>query len=135
MPDLAPWVPILEAALPPGQNGLLVHLSASSSGDEADLDLGLLPLDGLHPLDLLEGTVAPPAWLALGLVSRGWASPWDGTRPSHHPSRVPVVATVLADRAGRFVGRVVAEDGTVIVDEAPSEGAVAAALLAALLPA
>jgi hypothetical protein len=128
MSDLAPWVPILEAALPPEQNGLIVHLSASPDG----LDLGVLPLDGLHPLDLLDGAVAPPGWLALGLVSRGWASPWDGSRPSRHPARVPVVATVLADRSGRFVGRVVASDGTVLLDEAPTEGEVPAALLAAL---
>lgn len=133
MSDLAPWVPVLEAALPPEQNGLLVHLSTPTAG--GDVDLGLLPLDGRHPLELLAGAVAPPAWFALGLVSRGWASPWDGQRPSRHPARVPVVATVLADRSGRMVGRVVTSEGAVLVDEPPTEGEVPAALLAALLAA
>lgn len=131
--DLDPWLPILEAALPPGEDGMLVHLARG--GRAGALDLGVLPLEGLHPLDLLDGAVAPPGWVALGVVSRGWASPWlegSAVRPSRHPARVRVVATVVADRSGALAGRVVAEDGAVLVGSPPREGEVAEALLAAL---
>lgn len=122
------WVPILEASLPADENGMLVRLAGTSGQAE----LGVLPLGGSHPLELLEGTVAPPEWLALGVVSRGWASPWDGARPSRHPARVRIVATVLLDRAGNVAGRVVAGDGTVVLDQPPVDGAVPDALRAAL---
>ena len=101
--DLDPWVEILEAVLPDHQNGLLIRLVPD--GDH--IELGLLPLDGLHPSELLDGFVAPPEWAALGLVTRGWASPMDGMRPSQHPARRRIVGTYLLDRAGNTAGRIV----------------------------
>ena len=91
-------------------------------GSEKDVELGLLPLDGVHPAELLDGFDAPPDWLALGLVCRGWASPTDKIRPSRHPKRRRVTSVVLADRAGNLVGRTTNEDGTVLVDGPPTEG-------------
>jgi len=116
---LEPWIPILERVLEDEQNGMLIRLRR---GSEKDVELGLLPLDGVHPAELLDGFDAPPDWLALGLVCRGWASPTDEVRPSRHPQRRRVLSVVLADRAGNLVGRTTNEDGTVLVDGPPTEG-------------
>jgi len=120
---LEPWIDILEAALPADQNGLLVRLAwPDDDCSGGDVELGLLPLDGVHPAELLDGFDAPDEWWALGLVTRGWASPMGPTRPSQHPGRRRVTTTVLLDRAGRLVGRTVGDDGTVWIDGPPSEG-------------
>jgi hypothetical protein len=116
---LEPWIPILERVLDDEQNGMLIRLRRDS---EKDVELGLLPLDGVHPAELLDGFDAPPDWLALGLVCRGWASPMDEGRPSRHPQRRRVMSVVLADRAGNLVGRTTGEDGTVLIDGPPTEG-------------
>ena len=65
--DLEPWVAIVEAALPADQNAMLVRLVPE--GDM--IELGLLPLDGVRPAELLDGFEAPAAWAAMGLVARG----------------------------------------------------------------
>jgi hypothetical protein len=83
--ELEPWLEILEAALPVTQNGALVRLGAVD--DAGEIELGVLPLDGLHPAELLDGFVAPDEWAAIGLVARGWASPPGDVRPSSHPAR------------------------------------------------
>lgn len=129
-PPLEPWLDVLAAALPPDQNGVLVRLSSADGGD--DLDLGILPLDGLHPAELLDGFSAPDDWLALGVVTRGWAAPMGPLRPSRHPARRRVCTTVLLDRGGGVVGRTVDDAGAVVIDGPPGEGEVLELLRAAL---
>lgn len=133
--DLCPlerWLDILPDALAPGQNGMLVRLRGAVE-DAGVADLGVLPLDGLHPAELLEGFTAPDDWLALGLVTRGWAAPLGPTRPSSHPARRRVCTTVLLDRRGDAVGRTIEESsGVVVVDGPPTEGQVLDLLRSAL---
>lgn len=107
----------------------LVRLARPDDGRH-DVELGLLPLAGRHPVDLLDGFVAPPSWLALGVATGGWAGPADGGPPSAHPDGVRVVQVVLVDRDGGVAGRVRFPDGTVL-REPPAMGAVLAALRAA----
>ena len=126
--DLDPWVEILEAVLPTDQNGLLIRLVP----DGDDIELGVLPLDGLHPTELLDGFVAPPEWAALGFITRGWASPMDGVRPSQHPARRRIVGTILLDRLGNTAGRIIDERGDVVIDHPPPEGEVPRLLRSAL---
>lgn len=98
---------------------LLVRLE--SAGDSGTFDLGLKELpDGSHPVDELWGFEAPSSWMALGVVSYGWAAPEGSLRPAHHPLRTRVRATLLMTRTGRQVATASLEDGTV-VDE-PAEG-------------
>lgn len=118
---LEPWIPLLELALPKDQSGYLVSL-AWPEPDSDEIELGLLPLNDVHPAEFLDAFDAPPEWRALGIVVRGWASPMEGVRPSKHPARRRVVSTVLLDRSGNLVGRVTGEDGTVFLDEAPTDG-------------
>ena len=129
-PSLDHWVELLELVLPDDQNGVLVRLA--DLGDTAEV--GLLPLDGCHPGELLDGFEPPDDWFALGIVCRGWASPMDGERPSRHPSRRRVTATVLVDRDGHVAGRTVDEHGDVVVDGPPAEGALLDALRQAISP-
>jgi hypothetical protein len=116
--DLEPWLEILDVAVPASQDGVLVRLAP----DGDDIELGVLPLDGLHPAELLEGFTAPTDWSALGLVARGWAAPMGDVRPSAHPSRRRVTTTVLVDREGRTVGRTCDDRGNVVIDGPPKEG-------------
>lgn len=98
-----------------------VLIKVEETGDPESFDLGLkdLPEDA-HPVDELWGFEAPPSWLAMGVVTFGWASPMDGVRPSQHPERTRVRATILMTRDGRQVTTASFEDGTAI-DE-PGEG-------------
>ena len=130
-PSLDHWVELLELVLPDDQNGVLVRLA--DLGDTAEV--GLLPLDGCHPLELLDGFEAPAEWFALGIVCRGWASPMNGERPSHHPARRRVTSIVLVDRDGHVAGRTVDDDGVVVVEGPPDEGALLDALRQAISPA
>ena len=125
---LEPWLDILPAAVAPDQNGVLVRLRAA----DGDVDLAVLPLDGLHPAELLDGFTAPDDWLALGLVTRGWAAPMGPEPPSVHPARRRVCTTVLLDRGGGAVGRTIDESGAVVIDGPPGEGQVLDLLRCAL---
>lgn len=127
---LEPWLDILPAALAPDQNGVLVRLRGVA--DDDGVDLAVLPLDGSHPAELLDGFTAPDDWLALGLVTRGWAAPMGPARPSAHPARRRVCTTVLLDRAGGAVGRTIDESGAVVIEGPPSEGQVLDLLRCAL---
>lgn len=127
---LEPWLDILPAALAADQNGVLVRLRGAAADDR--VDLAVLPLDGLHPAELLDGFVAPEDWLALGLVTRGWAAPLGPARPSAHPARRRVCTTVLLDRSGSTVGRTIDDSGRVVIDGPPGEGAVLDLLRCAL---
>jgi hypothetical protein len=126
---LDPWIAILEHAIPKDENGVIVRLSQP---DDDEVELGVLPLGGVHPADLLDGLDAPAEWTALGVVCRGWASPMDGERPSRHPKRRRVLATVLLDRAGNWAGRTITESGEVVVDHPPTDGEIPRLLRAAL---
>jgi len=128
---LEPWLDILPAALAPDQNGVLVRLRGDLDDDDA-VDVAVLPLDGLHPAELLDGFTAPDDWLALGLVTRGWAAPMGSERPSAHPARRRVCTTVLLDRAGAAVGRTIDKSGAVVIDGPPGEGEVLDLLRCAL---
>ena len=129
-PSLDHWVELLELVLPEDENGVLVRLA--DLGDTAEI--GLLPLHGVHPLELLDGFEAPAEWFAFGLIARGWASPMDDEQPSRHPARRRVTSTVLLDRDGHVAGRTIDEAGEVVIDGPPTEGAVLDALKAALSP-
>lgn len=92
--------------------GLLVHVTCSTGG----VDVGVLPLDGRAPADVLLGTVAPPHWATLGVAVRGRAWPLD--RPGG-PSQ-PVESVVLVARDGRVVGRLRQDD--TVTPEPPAGG-------------
>lgn len=66
---------------------LRVHDTAPAAGS-----LAWTPLEGVHPLDVLLGAVAPPHWRAIGVRARGIAAGPDGTDD--------VVVTLLVDRSG-----------------------------------
>jgi len=136
-------VTLLDAACAEGgwhQPHRLVSVEPDPNGDPRAFAFGFRTLEeGQHPLELLLGFVAPPAWTALGVVCFGWAAPGDvdadrhsttGTRPSRHPERVRVRVTTIVDRRGRERATAALEDGTV-VDE-PGAGTVTDALRRAL---
>lgn len=102
--DLEPWVAIVEAALPAHQNAMLVRLVP----DGDTIELGLLPLDGVHPAELLDGFDAPEEWAAIGLVARG--------RSLTAERKGRVVITHLVGRDGAEHGRVVDNKGEVLID-------------------
>lgn len=117
---LTPWVELIDLAVQSTDRGALIRLDQRVDAPD-EIDLGLLPLDELHPAELLEGFEAPPECIALGLVTGGWAAPMFEGRPSRHPARRRVTNTVLIDRAGNVAGRLRWDDGTTL-DEPPADG-------------
>ena len=99
-------------ALADNGQGHLIHVSCSAGG----ADVGVLPLDGEAPADLLLGTVAPPHWAVLGVAVGGRARPLD--RPGGPATRVETV--VLVARDGRVVGRL--RQGDTVTTEPPAYG-------------
>ena len=95
------------------------------------VEVGLLPLDGAHPADFLEGFRAPPSWVALGVAGGGWAAPLDAVRPSAHPEARRVIHVVLVARDGTVAGRIRYPDGTIMASP-PTHGAVLDGLRGAL---
>lgn len=91
--------------------GVLVHVAACPNGP----DVGILPLDGLAPAEVLLGSVAPANWAVLGVATQGWALPLD--RPG---SRVRAEVVVLVARDGQVASRV--RYGDHAVDELPACG-------------
>src|SRR5262245_42383242 len=53
--------------------GVLIHLTEDAEGS----NIGLKPLDGLHPTEYLLGSVVPDDWMSLGVATRGRARPMD----------------------------------------------------------
>jgi hypothetical protein len=85
--------------------------------DASGFDLGMKELEtDEHPVEALWGFEAPDSWSAIGVVTYGWASPWDAPegRASKHPDRVRARVTSIVDRGGREAATTVLEDGTVI---------------------
>lgn len=86
---------------------VLVHVSDRGADD---LQVGIKPLDGRHPSDLLVGFTAPPEWHALGVATRGFAYPIaERGSPQRQRTRVDVVA--LVSRTGELAHRVHVHDG------------------------
>jgi hypothetical protein len=84
----------------------LLHVSA---GDADGFDLGMLPLDGRHPSELLVGLTAPDEWHAIGVATAGWAyRSSERGRADRTRTRVHVV-TVLS-RTGEHAHRTRVED-------------------------
>jgi hypothetical protein len=101
----------LISSLAGGGDSALVHVIARDEGP----DVGILPLDGAAPAELLLGAVAPAEWAALGCATRGRAGPLTG----HGPSSTAEVV-VLVPRVGHVLGRV--RHGGQIHTEAPEYG-------------
>ena len=114
----------------------LLHVSA---GDATGFDLGMAPLDGRHPSELLIGQVAPPEWHALGVATGGWAyHRSDRGRTQRQRTRVSVVT--LVSRSGEVAHRTRFHDPEVLgldvdgIDEAPGGEQIDLLRLALSLP-
>lgn len=67
-------------------------------------EIGIKPLDGIHPSEILVGFTAPPEWHALGLAVRGFAYPIsERNRPTAPRWRIHVVT--LVTRSGEVAQR------------------------------
>jgi len=90
--------------------GELVPCLLHVGGPDGDgFDLGVLPLDGRHPTDLLLGATAPPDRHAIGIATSGWAyHVADRGDPSGRRHRVHVVS--LVSRTGEHAHRTRADD-------------------------
>jgi hypothetical protein len=102
----------LGRAIADNGGGVLVHVVARPAGP----DVGILPLDGLAPIDVLLGAVAPEDWAVLGVATGGWARSLD--QPARCRVRAEVVVLVVRD--GRVVGRV--RQGGQVITEPPASG-------------
>lgn len=97
---------LLEAVASGDLSPALLHVSA---GDADGFDLGMLPLDGRHPSELLVGLTAPADWHAIGVATGGWAyHSSERGRPDRTRTRVHIV-TVLS-RTGEHAHRTRIED-------------------------
>lgn len=101
----------LVSSLADGGESVLVHVIAREAGPE----VGILPLDGAAPAELLLGADAPAEWSALGCATRGRARPLSG----HGPSSTAEVV-VLVPRVGKIVGRM--RHGGELITDAPAYG-------------
>ena len=97
---------LLEAVASGDLAPALLHVSA---GDAEGFDLGMLPLDGRHPSELLVGLTAPDDWHAIGVATGGWAyHSSERGRPDRTRTRVHIV-TVLS-RTGEHAHRTRIDD-------------------------
>jgi hypothetical protein len=82
-----------------GDPAQLVRLRAGAEDlGPGEVELGLLPLDDVsHPLEGLLGLVAPPEWLAVGVVATGRATRLDEPGAGQ---RFPVCSVHLVGRTG-----------------------------------
>lgn len=84
----------------------LLHVAAPGA---EGFDLGVKPLDGLHPTDVLLGTTAPDDWHAVGIATHGWAyHVAERADPGRRRHRVHVVT--LLSRSGEHAHRTRADD-------------------------
>jgi hypothetical protein len=97
----------------------LLHVTTP---DADGFDLGVKPLDGVHPTDALLGTTAPTDWHAVGIATHGWAyHVAERGDPARRRHRVHVVT--LLSRSGEHAHRTRSDDDdldAVLADEAPS---------------
>lgn len=101
----------LGRAIADNGGGVLVHVVARQAGP----DVGILPLDGAAPADVLLGAEAPAEWAVLGVATTGWAR-----RLGRRGGRVRAEVVVLVARDGRVVGRV--RQGDQVITEPPASG-------------
>ncbi|MGI8807174.1 MAG: hypothetical protein ACR2KK_04935 [Acidimicrobiales bacterium] len=108
----------LGGAIADNGGGVLVHVSTDPDGPS----VGILPLDGFPPANLLLGAVAPEDWAVLGVATMGWARPRGRHRPAGSAfGRVRAEVVVLVARDGRVVSRV--RQGDRVFTEPPAYGA------------
>lgn len=107
-------VDCLGHALAVSEEGFLVHVVAAPDGP----NLGILPLDGQAPVDVMLGLVAPEHWSAIGVATRGRALPLDRSASGDGPAGAEVV--VLVTRDGQVVSRV--RQGNRVLTEPPGSG-------------
>ena len=97
----------------------LLHIATP---DAVGFDLGVKPLDGRHPTDVLLGQSAPDDWHAVGIATHGWAyHVAERGDPARRRHRVHVVT--LLSRSGEHAHRTRADDDgldEVLAGEAPS---------------
>jgi hypothetical protein len=100
----------------------LLHVTA---GDAEGFDLGVRPLDGQHPSELLVGFRAPRDWHAIGIATGGWAY-HVSERASSARKRTRVHIVTVLSRTGEFAHRTKVEDdsplGAVLEDPAERPG-------------
>lgn len=113
----------LRRAIADNPGGVLVHVATAPGGP----DIGILPLDGQAPAEVLRCAVAPDHWVVLGVATGGKAWPLDGSA-RRDSGRAEVV--VLVARDGRVVGRV--SHGNRVFTEPPASGLVLDCLQRAL---
>lgn len=78
----------------------LLHFTPDAEG----FDLGIQPLEGCHPTDLLLGFTAPADWHAMGIATGGWAYHLaERGSPERRRTRVHVVS--LVSRSGEIAHR------------------------------
>lgn len=103
----------LGRAIADNGGGVLVYVVVRPDGP----DVGILPLDGLAPADVLLGADAPAEWEVLGVAMAGMAD-----------------VVVLVSRDGQVVGQV--RQGDLVSREPPAQGVTLDCLRRALgLPA
>jgi len=91
-------------------DGELVPCLLHVGGPDGDgFDLGILPLEGRHPTELLLGSLAPPDRHAVGIATSGWAyHVSERGDPARRRQRVHVVS--LVSRSGEHAHRTHADD-------------------------
>lgn len=105
--NLHPLADHLLAASHEGLDPSLVYVGPSVDGR---FELGVKPLDGRHPSELLLGFTADPDWHAIGLLAGGWAyhPSKRGLPPAErHRHRVRIVS--LLSRSGELASRLEVE--------------------------
>lgn len=77
--------------------------------DAEGFELGVLPLEGAHPTEVLLGLRAPDHWHAIGIATSGWAyHVAERGNPQRRRRRVHVVT--LLSRTGEHAHRTAADD-------------------------
>lgn len=76
---------------------------------DADIRLGVRPLQGAHPSTLLLGFAAPDDWYALGVATTGWAYEV-ADRATGAPERSRVSVVTLVSRSGEVAHRTHVDD-------------------------
>ncbi|MEA2828462.1 MAG: hypothetical protein QOG43_2901 [Actinomycetota bacterium] len=97
-----------------GRGGMLFHVAPADDG----LTVGMLDLEGQAPAEFLLGTVAPDAWIALGLAAHGWARSLDDSGDPRDRRRTS--SAVIVHRSGQVVSRL--RVGDEVIHEPPAYG-------------
>jgi hypothetical protein len=118
------------------RSAILVRVDRLPEGPDDEVQFSLKPLPpGMHPLEVLDGFIAPLDWAAVGVVARGKVRQLDDVGgPGTAPQQGTVVAIVARD--GTRVGGIRVGDGPLLLDVAgpndPVYGEIALALCRAV---